>query len=524
MLKIGIYTRKSIYSDTSDSTDVQYKLGSEYCKSHYTDYELLRYEDEGFTGANTNRPGYTKLISDVNDNILDVVVCYKIDRVSRDIKDFSNFYTLLSDHGVEFISIKEQLDTSTPLGRAMMYICSVFSQMERETIAERVTDNMIELSKSGKWAGGKPPLGFERHRIQVGGKMHTILIENPSEIPFLNMIADTFLNGNFSLNGLETYFRANNIKTLAGCYLSSTQIYTILKNPHYCAADRDALEYFKSLGCTIGCDEKNFTGDFGIMAYGRTSGGKRKKHTVNPPEKWIISVGLHHPLMSSEKWLAIQSRFGQNTFNKTRKHNIGLMKGVLKCSCGHTMQPKRKIDKVYNKVYDSYFCPNRTRRGVAYCSQSSISIESVDNAVIDILKNIALDKNMVEKYTYNEGELHSCLRSRSDVQRNIDAINTKMANLTSALSANSSSSAAKYIIAEMEKLDKQIAGLKFELLEIENHDRKRAKIRKNNDDKHKAICHIVDCLDTADYDEINGLLNNVLKECVWDGVSLKVKI
>ena len=354
--------------------------------------------------------------------------------------------------------------------------------------------------------------------------MHTILIENPSEIPFLNMIADTFLNGNFSLNGLETYFRANNIKTLAGCYLSSTQIYTILKNPHYCAADRDALEYFKSLGCTIGCDEKNFTGEFGIMAYGRTSGGKKKKHTMNPPEKWIISVGLHHPLMSSEKWLAIQSRFGQNTFNKTRKHSIGLMKGVLKCSCGHTMQPKRKIDKVYNKVYDSYFCPNRTRRGVAYCSQGSISIESVDNAVIDILKNIALDKNMVEKYTYNEGELHSCLRSRSDVQRNIDAINTKMANLTSALSANSSSSAAKYIIAEMEKLDKQIAGLKFELLEIENHDRKRAKIRKNNDDKHKAICHIVDCLDTAEYDEINGLLNSVLKECVWDGVSLKVKI
>lgn len=524
MLKIGIYTRKSIYSDTSDSTDVQYKLGAEYCKSHYTDYELLRYEDEGYTGANTDRPGYTKLISDVKDDILNVVICYKIDRVNRNVQDFSNFYNLLSEHDVEFISIKEQIDTSSPLGRAMMYICSVFGQMERETIAERVTDNMIELSKSGKWAGGKAPLGFERQRVQVGEKMHTILMENPSEIPFLNMIADTFLEGNYSLNGLEKYFRDNGIKTLGGYYLSSTQLYNILKNPHYCAADHNALEHFKALGCTIGCDESKFTGEFGIIAYGRTTGGKKKTHKVNPPEKWIISVGLHHPLMSSEKWLSIQSRFGHNTFNKARKHNVGLLKGVLKCSCGHSMRPKRKIDKIYNKVYDSYFCTNRTRRGLEYCTQSSISIESVDNAVIDILKNIALDKNMIEKYTHDDGEICSCLRSRSDVQRNIDTLDKKMANLTSALGANSSSSAAKYIIAEMEKLDKQISGLKFELLEIENNDRKRAKVRKNNDDKHKAICHIVDCLDTADYDELNGLLNAVLKECVWDGISLKVKI
>ena len=524
MLRIGSYGRKSIYSDKSDSTDVQYKLGSEYCKSHYTDYEIYRYEDEGFTGANTDRPGYMQLISDVKDGKLDVVICYKIDRMSRDVRDFSEFFNLLSDHGVAFVSIKENVDTSTPLGRAMMFICSVFAQMERETIAERITDNMIELSKSGKWAGGKAPLGFERQRIEVNGKTHTILIENPSEIPFLNMIADTFLNGGPSLNSLETYFRNNNIKTLNGNYLSSTQIYNILKNPHYCAADQDALGYFKSLGCKIGCDESKFNGEFGIIAYGRTAGGKKKTHTMNPPEKWIISVGLHHPLMSSEKWLAIQARFGLNTIDKTRKHNIGLLKGILKCSCGHSMRPKRKIDTTYDKVYDSYFCTNRARRGLEYCSNGSVRIDQLDNAVTDILKSIALDKSMIDKYTHDYGSSLPKLRSRSDVQRNIDSIEAKIANLASALSANSSSAAAKYIITEMEKLDKQIAGLKFELLEIESEDRKRAKIIRDTEDKYKAVCHIVDCLDTADYDEINGLLKDLLKECVWDGVSLRVKI
>lgn len=524
MLRIGIYGRKSIFSDKSDSTDVQYNLGVEYCKSHYTDYEVFRYEDEGYTGANTDRPGYIKLMDDVEDGSLDVVVCYKIDRVSRDVLDFSNFFSILSSHGVEFVSIKEQIDTSTPLGRAMMYICSVFAQMERETIAERVTDNMIELSKSGKWAGGRAPLGFERQRVQVGGKMHTMLIENPSEIPFLNMIADTFLEGNYSLNGLETYFRENNIKTLGGFYLSSTQIYNILKNPHYCAADQAALEYFKSLGCTIGCDESKFTGEFGIIAYGRTSGGKKKAHTVNPPEKWIISVGLHHPLMSSEKWLNIQARFGLNTIDKTRKHKIGLLKGVVRCSCGHTMRVKHKVDKTYNKVYDDYFCSNRSRRGVEYCNMGFTHVDLLDNAVIDILKGIALDKSMIEQYTHNDTDLHSCLRTRSEVQRNIDSLDAKISNLASALAANSSSSAAKYIVAEIEKLDKQMAGLKFELLEIENADRKRAKARRDNDDKYKAVCYIVNCLDSADYDELNGLLKDLIKECVWDGVSLKVKI
>ena len=524
MLRIGSYGRKSIYSDKSDSTDVQFKLVVDYCKYHYTDYEIYRYEDEGFTGANTDRPGYTQLISDVKDGKLDLVICYKIDRISRDVKDFSEFFSLLSDHEVKFASIKENIDTTTPLGRAMMFICSVFAQMERETISERVTDNMIEFSKSGKWAGGKAPLGFDRKKIEVNGKMHTILIENPSEIPFLNMIANTFLEGEHSLNSLERYFRENRIKTLGGSYLSSSQIYNILKNPHYCAADRAALEYFKSLGCTIGCDESKFTGEFGIMAYGRTAGGKKKTHTMNPPNKWIISVGLHHPLIGSEKWLSIQARFGHNVIDKTRKHNIGLLKGVLKCSCGHSMRPKRKIDKTYNKVYDSYFCTNRARRGLEYCTKGSIHVELIDNAIIDILKKIALDKNMIDEYTHDVSANLPQLRSRSEVQRNIDSLEAKIANLAAALGANSNSAAAKYIISEMEKLDKQISGLKFELLEIENDDRKRAKVRKDNEDKYKTVCHIVDCLDSADYDEINGLLNDLLKVCVWDGVSLKVKI
>ena len=296
---------------------------------------------------------------------------------------------------VEFVSIKEQIDTSTPLGRAMMYICSVFAQMERETTAERVKDNMTELSKSGKWAGGRAPLGFQRQRVQINGKNHTVLAENPSEISFLNMIFDTFLQQGFSLHNLETYFKRNGIRASSGSYLSTSQLHNILKNPHYAPADQNMYEYFSELGCMMGSDKSKFDGKHGIVAYGRTTGGRKVKHIVNSPDKWTISVGLHAPLMSSERWLAVQKKFGNNVINKTRVHKIGLLKGILRCSCGCLMGTKHKVDNHYSKTYDNYFCRQRERKGIEYCDRKFVPVSKLDDAVIKLLKEIKLDKSLI---------------------------------------------------------------------------------------------------------------------------------
>lgn len=524
MLRIGCYTRKSVYSDKSDSTDVQYKLACDYCNSHYNDFEIYRYEDEGYSGANTSRPDYCRLISDIKDNKLDIIICYKIDRIARDVLDFSQFFSLLSEHGLEFVCIKDQIDTNTPLGRAMMYICSVFAQMERETIAERVSDNMIALAKSGKWPGGQAPTGYKLKKITVDGKIHTTLVADKESLSYLNIVSDTFLGGNFSLTGLETYFKNRNFKTLNGKYLSASQIHDMLTHPIYATADQNTLAYFKNLGCIIGCDESKFNGEYGILPYNRTSGGKKKKHTSNPPSKWIISVGLHKPVMSSEKWISIQERFGRNIFEKTRKHKIGLLKGVLRCSCGRMMRTKHKLDKIYNVTYDNYICPVRYTQGAEYCSISAVHISYLDNTVIDLLKSISLDKSIIDNYTYEEDSVSVYVRSREDVQRDIERIELKISNLTSTLSSNSSSAAAKYIVSEIESLDKQIAGLKFELLEIESYEKKCSKLRDRHNDIYKLACEIVDNLETAEYDELNKLINELFKECVWDGESLKIKL
>ena len=524
MIIIADYSRKSVYSDKSDSTQAQYNLALEYCKSHYENFELIRYEDEGFSGANTNRPAFSRMTDDIKDGKINIVICYKIDRVSRDVKDFSNFFSFLQEHNVEFVSIKEQLDTSTPLGRAMMYICSVFAQMERETIAERVKDGMTELSKSGRWAGGCAPLGYKRERVEICGKFHTVLKPDEQGIKLLNLISDIFLNNNYTLNKLEKYCRDNKITTIRGSYFSKTQIYSVLKNPIYCTADQAAYDYFEELGCKMGVERNKFDGTYAIMPYGRTEGGKRKKHIANPPEKWIISVGLHTPLWSSEKYIAIQKRFGNNQIDKTRKHKIGILKGIVRCKCGYLMRVQHKVDKASNKIYDNYFCTLRSHQGKDFCDMPFTSVSTLDNAVINILKQIKLDKSMIDNFIVDDRKISIVYRSRSDVQHDIDMVNRKILNLTNALGNATGSNAAKYIVKEIESLDKKLSELNYELLEISNNEKKQTHAKYDKEAKYKLICDIVDSLDTLGYDEINSLLKELFKECIYDGQTLHIKL
>ncbi len=96
----------------------------------------------------------------------DYLVCYRLDRISRNVSDFSALIEELNDRNISFVCIKEEFDTSKPMGKAMMYIASVFAQLERETIAERVRDNMLMLARTGRWLGGTPPLGYTSEKMQ----------------------------------------------------------------------------------------------------------------------------------------------------------------------------------------------------------------------------------------------------------------------------------------------------------------------------------------------------------------------
>ena len=186
-MKVAIYSRKSKFTGKGDSIENQVQLCTEYAKNlGVTD--ILVYEDEGFSGKNINRPQFMKMMEDAKLKKFDTIICYRLDRISRNVSDFSS----LIDE-----SINEQFDTTTPMGRAMMFISSVFAQLERETISERVRDNMRELAKDGKWLGGQLPLGYDNEEVKyiADGKerRYFVLKVNEDEIKLVNDIYNKFL-------------------------------------------------------------------------------------------------------------------------------------------------------------------------------------------------------------------------------------------------------------------------------------------------------------------------------------------
>ena len=163
-IRIAIYSRKSKYSDKGDSVGNQIEIAMKYIEEHYPsseyDVEIVVYEDDGFSGGSIDRPKFKEFLAEENRKPFNILICYRLDRISRNVAHFSSLMNHITELGTSFVSIKEQFDTKTPMGRAMMYIASVFAQLEREVIAERIRDNMIELAKTGRWLGGPSPTGY----------------------------------------------------------------------------------------------------------------------------------------------------------------------------------------------------------------------------------------------------------------------------------------------------------------------------------------------------------------------------
>ena len=178
-MKFFIYSRKSVYTGKGESVENQAEMSRQYIFSKFGNEEecnIVVYEDEGFSAKNTKRPAFQKMIRDMKEDKPDYVVCYRLDRISRSVSDFSALIEELNDMGISFLCIKEEFDTSKPMGKAMMYIASVFAQLERETIAERVRDNMLMLARTGRWLGGNTPTGFTSEKVRdviIDGKEKT---------------------------------------------------------------------------------------------------------------------------------------------------------------------------------------------------------------------------------------------------------------------------------------------------------------------------------------------------------------
>lgn len=517
------YGRKSVYSDKSDSVDNQFRMSQDYVASHFPGRvdKFLHYYDEDFTGANTNRPGLQKLLLDIEAGIIDVLIVYQLDRLSRDVRDFANIYSMLEEHNVSFVSVKESIDTTTPIGKAMMYVTVVFAQMERETIAQRVTDNMIGLAKKGYWVGGNPPICFDRQRIIIDGKKHVTLSQNPDGVEYVKKIFDTFLELGLSLQGMETYFKNNNIKTLNGKFFSTTQLHKILTMPYCVEGTAAVYDYYTAKGCIMepDCPREKWDGTKGVMIYGRTT-EKNKKHQLQPPSQWRVCLGLHEPFISADKWLAVQERLSNNVFNKTMKYDVPLLKGVLRCKCGSIMPVARK--KKIAGVSSWYYCLKHMRQGISACPDShQIKVDLLDERVMEIFRSIGSDPELIADFM---PQIEQKTEDISSVKKQIVNTEKKIGRLASSLSLSKDSTAAKYIIAEMEKLDEELQKLHHRELNLAAINRERCNREKKSQELVKDIQKLVENFDQFTPSERNEIIRSVVSECVWDGETLTLRL
>ena len=205
---IYIYARQSI--DKKDSISIETQI--EYAKREIYGEDFKVYQDKGYSGKNTNRPAFEQMMEDLETEDVSKVVVYRLDRISRSIVDFADFINTLEEKKIAFVSATEKFDTSSPMGKAMLYIIIVFAQLERETIAERVRDNYYARVKKGALGGGPAPYGYDIVRQVVNGTKMSVYKEN-DDIENVRKIFELYSSPNTSLADVQRYLIEHNIKT-----------------------------------------------------------------------------------------------------------------------------------------------------------------------------------------------------------------------------------------------------------------------------------------------------------------------
>ncbi|MEG2212527.1 MAG: recombinase family protein [Clostridiales bacterium] len=161
---IAVYARQSV--DRPDSISIESQI--EFCLFEVRGEAYRLYQDCGYSGKNMERPAFREMMADLTAGLISKVVVYKLDRISRSILDFSGMMERFGQFGVEFVSASEKFDTSSPMGRAMLNICVVFAQLERETIQKRVADTYASRSQKSFYMGGRLPFGFRLESTVLG--------------------------------------------------------------------------------------------------------------------------------------------------------------------------------------------------------------------------------------------------------------------------------------------------------------------------------------------------------------------
>ena len=357
--RCAVYTRKSTEEGLQqefNSLDAQREAAEAYIASQKAEGWVClpdRYDDGGFTGGNMDRPALQRLVADIEDGKIDCIVVYKVDRLSRSLIDFSKIVDVLERHNVSFVSVTQQFNTGTSMGRLMLNVLLSFAQFEREIISERTRDKIAAARRKGKWMGGKPLLGYDLLVMPGGSK----LVVNEDEAARVRVIFELYLEK-------QSLIRTCQVLNDRGW---TTKRWTARKG-HECGGQRfDKTILFRLLTNVV------------------YRGQVRARDKVYPGEQDAI--------LDDVTWERVQRMLRSNgrTGGMHVRNKYGaLLKGLLRCKpCGRAMM--HAYTAKGNRCYRYYVCYTAQKQGWDACPSKSIPAEQIERFVVEQIRAIGRD-------------------------------------------------------------------------------------------------------------------------------------
>lgn len=413
MKREAIYARQSL--DKKDSLSIEGQI--KQCQLS-TSNEPLIFQDKGYSGKNTERPELQKLISKIESNSISKVVVYKLDRISRNITDFYKLYEIMDKHGCKFVSVSENFDTTTSMGRAMMGILAVFAQMERENIQKRVKDNYYyRTAKTGSWAGGPAPYGFRNAKNE-----HNIstLIPVEKEIEAVQAIYALYCGyTNLTLGEVAKWLNDNGFKPRKSNTFTSSTISKILQNPIYVVADELLYAYFNTKKINFLNDEESWDGSSSAHVIGKRVGSGNIRSYSSLKDQSIYLTNFKG-IIPSVQYINVQKQLELNQ-QFARSNKTGVLEelsGKLKCNhCKYAIKSysKSTTGRPYLDCYGNrtlHECHERYNKINFYDLQKAIGKEiqkQLDNINELINRKVTENQKLMDEVDKIKSEIDKLL-------------------------------------------------------------------------------------------------------------------
>lgn len=394
--RCAIYTRKSSSEGLDqefNSLDAQRESAEAYIASQKHDnWKLIpeQYNDGGYSGGSLDRPALQKLLDDIEKKTIDIVVVYKLDRLSRSLNDFAKIAELFEKNNVSFVSITQQFNTTTSMGRLMLNILLSFAQFEREVAGDRIRDKITLAKKRGKWTGGRIPIGYNvtDKKLQID--------EATSELvkliftQFVQLKSITQLSKYINENGYLTRGKMQNGKYIPGKPFNKGSLYRILRNRLYIGETRHKNNWYPTGEHDAIIDRELFNNVQTILEHNRHNTNQKKplkQHRTPAPLAGLL--------------------FGPE--NKKMTHKI--------------TEPKQ-----HKKHYRYYVSSTALQYGFNQCPIRTVRAENIEKIVFDQVKTILRDptiftrvwKKIQKKHdSDNREQIYNFFRNIDDLWDNL---------------------------------------------------------------------------------------------------------